>query len=602
MVISRLTATPGRPASQAAPRARTGTDPMHKQFARAGLLALCLGLFAAAAAGQDVTPPGMLPAPPVKKTLPELKSILVVESEPRAQMERLKEIRKRPDSDGPAIVAWITGNRDRLPAPYLYERARRSFAGDPDAAMMWFALGTIRARYAAMRCIDRSARGSISFLTGLAVAVARRAAADRAAWGKAGLAALETKPLFPGAVSPAWLCLSGFRAAAQRRSGLTPKPEDFIAPVSEWPKLRADVRAEQTRYFTEQGKPQEDPVPPSARKYGVEDFAGGYEYRKFAWLDAGRLLFDREKAGERGNRALAVWTAKDGAKEVEKIGSAFDSQWCAGDGFVFRTLGRASGKDFKQTIRYGRLGATTDTTISPGAPVELARQSITNMKSYRAVSELQQSPFDCRLVERKGIDTGGTRNQWLPLRQGDGFLIFKEDKPNRDGTAKTKVVHMATRDPGSAKTLIEWPFIQKACVRYFAFKAAYFIQPCALGRGSMRKYAAAQKLTCIPVWWFTPKDGAVTRACTPVDSVIDSPAVYEPSKAGLIRIVYQRNTYHGRKPGGIYLTGTDGKTVRIHTGAVESGAVSPDGCTLAFREVAPVGGRWQGVLKVMGVC
>lgn len=97
-------------------------------------------------------------------------------------------------------------------------------------------------------------------------------------------------------------------------------------------------------------------------------------------------------------------------------------------------------------------------------------------------------------------------------------------------------------------------------------------------------------------------EAAITRECAPADSVIDSPAVYEPSKAGLIRIVYQRNTYHGRKPGGIYLTGTDGKTVRIHTGAVESGAVSPDGCTLAFREVAPVGGRWQGVLKVMGVC
>jgi hypothetical protein len=555
-------------------------------------------------------PPGM--APPLRRVAPpreSLASLLVVETAPRAQMERLKRIRRRPASDAAAIAAWIAANRDKLPAPYLFELARRTFDADRAAATAWFALGAIRARYAAVRCTDRTARGYVRYLPVMAAVVARHASANRAAWGAAGLRALATEPLFPDAPSPAWLCLSGVRAARMRRSGVPIKPEDFIAPRADWPRLQKQVRAEQTRYFTEQGKPQDDPVPPSARHYAVHAFDGGYRYRRFAWLDGDRLLFDREKRGDRDSRTLMSWSPEGGLKTVEKIGSAFDSQWCAGGGFLFRTLGRAKGKAFKQTYRYGPFGQGVERTIAPGTPVELARLTASNAKRYRGVAAIQQSPFDCRLVERKALKVEGKRSRWLPLRKGDGFLVFREAKPNRQGTEETTVVYRPTRT-GPARTLLAWPFIQKTCVRYHAFRQAYFIQPCALGRGSMKRYVAARKLNCVPVWWFRPGDGAkggpkeptVTRDCAPADSVIDNPALYAPSKAGLIRFTYQRNTYHGRKPGGIYLTGPDGKTARIRAGFIQSGAVSPGGCHFAFREIAPVKGRWRGVLRVVTVC
>lgn len=74
-----------------------------------------------------------------------------------------EELHERPFSENVFVIPWLKDNIYDLPPPYLYELARRVFQTDPEEACVWFWLGSIRCRYDAYRCVDKTAGQGILY-------------------------------------------------------------------------------------------------------------------------------------------------------------------------------------------------------------------------------------------------------------------------------------------------------------------------------------------------------------------------------------------------------------------------------------------------------
>jgi hypothetical protein len=179
--------------------------------------------------------------------------------------------------------------------------------------------------------------------------------------------------------------------------------------------------------------------------------------------------------------------------------------------------------------------------------------------------------FNCRWSQGKpGVNPG---EQWLPLLDGHGALRW----PGSTSPSGRGQLEWLPSDDSTAITLpIESAHVPVHAVRYLESKATYFISPVA-----PRRQKDAQP-GCVPLVTLHPTTKRVESQCAPEDALSEESLTFAPSAAGVVRALHQRRTYHGPKPGGLYLTDTRGKTSKIYESRVSATQISPDGCRLAF--------------------
>ena len=96
----------------------------------------------------------------------------------------------KPLSENTVLVQQLSANANVLTPQYIYELARRLWTNDRPKAMEWLAVGMARARYDALRCIDKSAQQGIAFLPAIAPDVVAGTKEDRKGFSEAGRRAL----------------------------------------------------------------------------------------------------------------------------------------------------------------------------------------------------------------------------------------------------------------------------------------------------------------------------------------------------------------------------------------------------------------------------
>lgn len=167
----------------------------------------------------------------------------------------------RPMTENSVLVPQIIAGANAVPPQYLYELARRLWPTDRSSAMEWLAVGMVRARYDASRCVDASARQGIAFLDLIAPDVMTGIKQDRKAFSEAGRRALGRADLYADAVSPVWICSHGIKTISMALEGKKAAERDWLIPPADWASLKSGVGTEFARYLDEQGKLPNDPPP-----------------------------------------------------------------------------------------------------------------------------------------------------------------------------------------------------------------------------------------------------------------------------------------------------------------------------------------------------
>jgi len=574
------------------------------------LAALALSLAAAPASLAQESWPGQAPDANVVIQRDGKITTVIVTDESTARMTRLfAELRALPNSSDDEVVFWITQNQLKLPPYFLYEAARRRLATDRAAALTWFLLAGVRARYDALRCADRSAGQNVVMLPQLAPEVAQYAEAHRAESGRAGLLVMQRSDLFAHEASPWWICSQGIRNTVRALEGGRLDKAQWLKPDTEWPAMRTQLAAGLSRYFEEQGKPQDDPIPPSKKQYPVTTLPAGWNYGAMGWVDQSTLAVRTARRGSTGSPnsdSLQVWNR---ARGLTPVAQNVGHQLCAGQGHVAYVANVVRSKFEPGKLQRIKL------TAMVGPPERLERFELdlsdmltpayteqnggTSWTKRAQGNPYKQSGIDCRWAAAPRIAPLYAQSHWQPLLPGHGFIGFK---PANNADDVEAVFHADENAEGRPLGIL-WPGLQDRCVRYYAFRKAYFVSVCGLGDGAG---ARLLRETCLPGWWFDPEGARVEKTCGPIDSATKDMTAYEPTRAGLLRLAKFRRTYHGMKPGGLYLTDAQGRTERIYThqgaGWLEDARVAPDGCQVAFREImgTRVSDPWQ--VRILQLC
>lgn len=165
----------------------------------------------------------------------------------------------RPMTENAVLVPQLIASVHTLPPQYLYELARRLWLTDRSKAMEWLVVGMARARYDALRCVDKSARQGIAFLPLIAPDVMTGAKENRKAFSAAGRRALVRADLYADMVSPAWICSHGIRAISMALEGKKAMQGDWVISPAEWESVKSAVNVELARYFDEQEMLADEP-------------------------------------------------------------------------------------------------------------------------------------------------------------------------------------------------------------------------------------------------------------------------------------------------------------------------------------------------------
>jgi len=243
--------------------------------------------------------------------------------------------------------------------------------------------------------------------------------------------------------------------------------------------------------------------------------------------------------------------------------------------------------------------------------VEPTREGPSHDDQYR------WAPTDCRYVR---TPAQLRRREWAPLREGDGYLDFEPSGPiqNFFGMQKTppeqqQKIHLRRFSPDED---IELPIgvwqVTATCVRYFAFKDAYFLHDClSIQEEKVGTHYHLNKFNCLPAWWLW-RDGRTERMCIP-SGPWNSGSSFSviPTARGLFISTVRDGEMRKPKYAGGYLV-KDGQIKKLVSGVIpgaikEKINVSADGCRLAF-SIAPnfnaLDNRTLGpiTVRVLDVC
>lgn len=508
------------------------------------------------------------------ETKGNFQNVQAIDPDLAKQAQNFATLRQIPSAQNGVLVPWLTANSLGLPPPFLLETARRLWEMDRrNDAFEWYALALLRTRYDAGRCVDPTAQQIM--LPPIAANVAGGVDQSRPAFGEAGLRALARTDAFSSTASPWWACSQGMAAIKAGLERKSIEQSAWLKPQSEWSELRATITRELTTFFTEQGKPQDDPIPRSRTAYNVTTIGTG-EYRDFGWLDAKRLVFGEVKRDLKARSATTTLRLWHDGGAVEEFAS-FPGRWCAGQGVVTYVV--------KSENLEGRARRITVATGEPGKIIETAIEfdgfaifpqlmhTTTRGGSMVSVDPRRSSPFDCRWVRSEVLSDGKKNAEWIPLLPRDGFLSFVKQQ----GSVLTeRILYYADETSAPIELQVSARNIEPHAVRYYAYKRSYFLSAIEPPQAS-----ADKKINCDAAWWFYPQETRTEQVCVPVDEITQNYPTYWPSRAGVLRAIRARRTPHGEKPGSIYLTSSEERTEKIFEGNVQGASVSPDGCKVA---------------------
>ncbi len=504
-----------------------------------------------------------------------LTNILVVDPDLKKQAETFAALSKVPNSENDTVIPWLIANANSLQPAFLYELARRLWDSDKDKAFEWYAIAMIRSRYDAFRCTDKTAPQGILYLPQIASNVARGIEKNRAGFGSAGARALARNDLFESNVSPWWICSHGMGAISSALQKKPLKSVDWLKPESEWEGLRASLHEQYARFFEEQGKPQDDPIPMTKTAYRIVSL-GEKDYAEYTWLDSNQLVVsvNEKRKSERPAKSLAIWRRDGTLKDLVSFGGL----WCAGNGTIAyeKKLEKLEDRQYRITYALGSPGRWRDQSVVLRTPFLAAKFVHGNSSGWTlAVNPRRQSPYDCRWVESKRLSGSDNSEQWVPLLPDHGFVMSPKQV---DQKTYLNFLYYASDTASPVELPINTRDVPFEAIRYFPYKKAYFISPIAKPPRNGEPTAR-----CTPVWWFWPKESRTEETCVAVDSVNESYVTFAPSKVGLLRASYDRKTPHGPKPGGVYLSLPNDKVEKIFEAKVRDWSVTPDGCAVAVR-------------------
>lgn len=525
-------------------------------------------------------------------SVPLLDNVRIMDAKEARRNDPFTMLHDKPTSENGKIIPQLVANSNVLPPPYLYELSRRLWPTDKSASMEWLAIGMARARYDALRCADKTARQGIQFLPMIAPDVIKGLEQDRKAFGEAGKHALTKSDLFVDAVSPMWICMHGMGAINSALQGKKLAESEWLVPASEWAALREGVYKDLSRYFDEQEKPQDDPIPMSKTRYPRITLTGrpadGY-----AWFNDRQLVATTMEADldSKPVRRLAIWGV-DGSRQ--DVGTP-SGMWCAGNGVIaWQTAAeKLENKAERLTFAVGKPGAWTTQNI------ELKRSFLNAVMAQgfsqswsRPANALRQSPFDCRWETNETLSGPGYTTQWIPLLPGHGAIQF--DPPTN--VSLSGKASWVSKNGETFQLPLEGRALSLESFRYVSWKNGYFVAPV----WSRFRYEGAPP-ACVPAAWIYPIESRIEEVCVPFDPANQSNAVmFSPSRAGWLRATSARNTPHGPKPGGLYLVRPDGKTEKLVETLIDSWNVSPDGCRVAFRHRDSDSGPYE--LDILTLC
>lgn len=575
-------------------------------FRRGGILALIVLLSGCQTslnqAGTDTKPSVITETPSiVVQKSGSFTNTFATTPELQEQQRLLREIQALPKSDNDLAVEWIKRNNRHLSPAFLYELSRRALSKNPNQAMEWFVVASIRARYDAARCVDKTARQGVTTLSRIAVNVAKYAQSNRAAFGQAGLSALSRSDLFDSDVSPIWICIHGLKAitAGLNKQKLT--EAEWFVPKASWPELKRKIIERQTVYFQGQGKPQVDAIAQSKQTFSVYTFEDNLNFGEFSWLNGNELVISaRNKSKDaQKNKDLYLWRPEADKRPFEKISGT--QRWCAGQEILMYQTSMKFVKGGRNEFRYrmGRKNALENRElIEKGVYSAIDRHQDWSVGFTRRSSPYRQNSFTCELVKDDELPVIENAN-WQPLIDDDGFLSFKFARAELRSEEPAVIFARAT-DLKAKPLAIYWSAVLPKCVKYYDFMDAYFLSPCGLG---LKNIAALKVEECIPFWWLkiSPSGLQVDEQCAPVDSLVENLPQMVPSKAGLLRLIQSRRTLHGKKIGGVYLTSPNGLSEKILDAWVSDFAMSPNGCHLAVKHRVGSGFR-DTRIDVVDVC
>lgn len=478
----------------------------------------------------------------------------------------------KPLSESPDLIPRLLATTNVLPPPYLYELARRLWPTDKASAMEWFAVGMARARYDALRCADTTSRQGIMYLPAIAPEVSKGIESDRKLFGEAGTKALARSDLFVDSISPMWICMHGMGAITSAIQGKKLTERDWLRSPSEWEGIRQEVRKDLSKYFDEQGRPQDDPIPMTTsvfpRRTLLSPFAAAY-----GWLDNEHLVTARNEKNSEGKsvKRLVIFSADGKQEEV----ASTVGMWCAGQGEItYQTaIEKLEDKLQRITLAVGLPGKWSSETLELRYPFlnNFGAQGFGQLWSLPS-NATRQSPFDCHWETSEGLSGTKNANQWFPLLPGHGAILFESNQENQNVqwiTAKGEAVILP----------IDRSRISLESFRYLGWKNAYFVSQ------TWSRFTHKEKTLprCVPAAYLYPKDGRVEEVCAPFDPENTSNAVmFVPSQAGWLRAGGYRNTAHGMKTGGLYLIRPSGKAEKLLDSNIDTWNLSPNGCRIAI--------------------
>lgn len=489
-------------------------------------------------------------------------------------------IRKLPASQDEAVIAWAQRHERHLTPVFLFEMARRLWDKNHEEAFEWYALASIRARYDAMRCTDSSAPQGVLMLPQAAQNVLEGIEKERKLFGTAGLRALAQPRAFTSSVSPWWICSHGMGAI---NAAINKKPlENWLTVESSWDEAKEKIRRDMGTYYEEQGKPQDDPIAMTKRTFTVATLPPG-TYDKFVWLDSNLLVVAPLEKGADGKfiRTLRTWSRDGTTQDIASQTGALS--WCAGNGNVYyQTASPQKQQDGRMKLSYA-LGVprqpVESSLVAKGFFQHAQQGNDGSLNWSRPNNAWRQSPLDCRWVESDRLSGIDSLSTWIPLLPGHGFLRLRAGETL---TADDRLQYFASETSDPVSLPIRAAAVSAPAIGYFPYKGAYFISQ------SFRQKSADEVRISACVWWLTPGNGKTEEICLPADPIKHQAVSFAPSRPGILRRIWQRNTAHGPKPGGIYLTTGDGRSEKILEAAVRDWAVSPDGCAVAARDGAQV--------------
>jgi hypothetical protein len=337
-----------------------------------------------------------------------------------------------------------------------------------------------------------------------------------------------------------------------------------------------------------------------------------YAGQPFYWLDAKRVFFAAHNAtlNQIRNRPDPgwhfVWDADRGIEPYPDLPLARRGpRYCHADGRLKIQMDWRAGEAAEATHVRWRVA-------EPGAEKEVAEP----MRDPNSPDESRWNEMACR---HAAPPAALREHVWAALRDGDGYLDFgpslsfpsgeeaKKTPPERQ--RRLRLRRFAPEED------IELPIgileAEPICVRYFAFKGAYFLFDCLPVRESVggRRHHWSQ-FDCLPAWWLW-RDGRAERMCVP-SGPWNGGAEFQavPTARGLFVATRGDDAAPGRAGG--YLIRGD-RVLKVASGTVTLGPraaqanVSADGCRVAFAHAPDGDGRTgegarRRTMRILDVC